>query len=66
MTQPTNDELERALTEVSQVISVPGGYQMAIEKLRGLRDRRTTWFGTDECRLRYSIDVCLQMRDTTA
>lgn len=51
--QPTNEELMSALQTAHN-------FPETIPKLRALRDKRSTWFGTDEGDLRYALDEFLR------
>ena len=56
--QPTDDELNRAWTDAIYAQDIPGAYSQAIQELRALRDKRTTWVG-EELKLRAALDAFL-------
>ena len=58
--QPTNDELSRAFGEALDCEGIGGARAESRQRLRALRDARTTWFDSDELRLRASIDAYLR------
>ena len=58
--QPTNDELHEAWAAAIHAQGIPGAYGEAMQNLRVLRERRTTWFGERENNLRKSLDNYLK------
>lgn len=58
-TQPSNDELQTAWTDCIHAQGIPGAFGDAVQRLRALREQRTTWFGVKENELRVALDKYL-------
>ena len=53
--QPTDDELHAAWTACIHAEGIPGAQSEAMQRLRELRDRRTTWYAAEN-ELRVALD----------
>lgn len=54
--QPTNDELRAALADARAEVNGPPSTDASVQRLWTLRDKRTTWFDTNDLALRAAID----------
>jgi hypothetical protein len=64
MEQPTNQELRIAL-RIAKVFAGTAQAGPALHDLKRVRDRRTTWFDTEELALRKELDCYIaQIRPT--
>ena len=60
MNEPTNEELSVAWTRAICLDGIAGAGVEALVALQNLRNRRSTWFGEDENRLRVCLDNYLR------
>jgi hypothetical protein len=56
MNEPSAQELQNALNEYAISIGTPGWENQARHALVTLREKKFTWFGEEENRLRYVIN----------
>ena len=54
--QPSNEELHAAWTAALHAEGIPGAKAETMQRLVELRERRSTWFGSQENNLRVALD----------
>ena len=58
--QPTADEIRIAFGIAIELEGIAGAQSQAKVDLKRIRDRKTTWVGVDENRLRFAVDKYLR------
>ena len=62
MNQPTIQELQTAWTIAIELEGIAGAQSQAKIDLKRIRDRKKTWVGEEESRIRFAIDRYLEGR----
>lgn len=62
--QPSHDDLHRAWSAAIECEGLGGARSETLQTLIRLRDRKTTWFGSEENNLRVSLDNYIRAKTT--